>query len=317
MIQSATVRQRFLRPSVRPMAAMVSGGQRQPLPRHGLPLLEHGDRTACQRRQARSHAAKLAGARHRALDATDRAEVAFDPFAHHGIGNLPDVEPGIKAARNPFNHHHGLLQQDQFGPGPHVEQAGDLEQQGQQLRHRNFFSRSVMDRFADRPDGLREIVDRMMRRHIAGFEMHLGDASIIAGDETEKDFGEEAALLHAEAPHDAEVNGDEPALIVEEQIARMHVGVEEAVAQRMAQKALDHLASESRQIELAIAPAARGRRAQCRRSTPWSGRYGWCDPSRPSARGSPDRRGCSPPSPTSPPLQAADPSPSRPSATSC
>ena len=80
--------------------------------------------------------------------------------------------------------------------------------------------------------------------------MHFGDAAIIAGDEAEQDFGEEAPLLHAEPAHDAEVDRDQPSGVVEKQIARMHVGMEEAVAQRVAQETLDHLAAEIGQIDL-------------------------------------------------------------------
>ena len=78
--------------------------------------------------------------------------------------------------------------------------------------------------------------------------MHLGDALIIAGDEAEEDFGEEPALLQAEPAHDAEVDGDEPALLVDEQIALMHVGVEEAVAHGVAQEGLQHLAADRLEI---------------------------------------------------------------------
>ena len=72
---------------------------------------------------------------------------------------------------------------------------------------------------------------------------------IVAGDEAEQDFGEEAPLLRPEPAHDAEIDRDQPAVVVDEQIARMHVGVEEAVAQRVAQEALDHRAAERRQVE--------------------------------------------------------------------
>ena len=76
-----------------------------------------------------------------------------------------------------------------------------------------------------------KLFDRMMPRHIAGVEMHLRRALIVAGDEAEQDFGEEAPLLRPEPSHDAEVDRDQPAVVVDEQIAGMHVGVEEAVAQ--------------------------------------------------------------------------------------
>ena len=43
-------------------------------------------------------------------------------------------------------------------------------------------------------------------------------------------LGEEQPLLRPEPAHDAEIDRDQPALRVDEQIARMHVGVKEAVA---------------------------------------------------------------------------------------
>ena len=94
----------------------------------------------------------------------------------------------------------------------HVEQAGDLEQQRQQLRHRDLVGGAVVDRLADGADRLGEILDRVVRRHVARLEMHLGDAAIVAGDEAEQDFGEEAPLLRRQPAHDAEIDGDEPAL---------------------------------------------------------------------------------------------------------
>ena len=85
--------------------------------------------------------------------------------------------------------------------------------------------------------------------------MHLRRAVIIARDEAEQNLGEEAPLLRPEPPHDAEVDGDQPAVVVDEQIARMHVGVKKAVAQSVAQETLDHLAAERRQVEALRLPA--------------------------------------------------------------
>ena len=109
-----------------------------------------------------------------------------------------------------------------------------------------------MDRLADGADGLREILHRVMPRHVAGLEMHFGDAAIVARDEAQQNFGEEAPLLQPEPAHDAEIDRDQPAGLVEEQIAGMHVGMEEAVAQRVAQKTLDHLAPEIGQVDLRL-----------------------------------------------------------------
>ena len=79
--------------------------------------------------------------------------------------------------------------------------------------------------------------------------MNFGRAIVIAGDEAVQDFGKKQTFLGAEPAHNAEVDGDEPAVVVDEQIAGMHVGVKEAVAQRMAQKGLDQGACELPQVE--------------------------------------------------------------------
>ena len=89
----------------------------------------------------------------------------------------------------------------------------------------------------------------MMRRHVPGLEMHLRGAAIIARDEAVEDFREEAALRRAEPAHDAEVDRDQPAAVVDEQISRMHVGVEEAVAQRVPQEGLHQPARKRLEIE--------------------------------------------------------------------
>src|SRR5829696_9768080 len=101
-----------------------------------------------------------------------------------------------------------------------------------------------MDRLADGADRLREILDRVMPRHIAGLEMHFRRAVIIPRDEAVENLRQEAPFLRPEPAHDAEVDRDQTAIIVDEQISRMHVGMEEAVAQSMPQESLDHRAPE-------------------------------------------------------------------------
>src|SRR5207302_7168839 len=93
------------------------GRQGQALPGHLLHVFEHGNRPRGDGRQASHHAAEFARAGHRALNPPERTEIALDPFAHHGIGDFPDIEFGIEPPRYPFDHYHGLLQQDQLGPG--------------------------------------------------------------------------------------------------------------------------------------------------------------------------------------------------------
>ena len=212
----------------------------------------------------------------------------------------------------PFDHHHGLLQHHEFDAGRHVEQGRDLEQKRQQLRHRDLVGAPVVDRLADGADRLREILDRMMRRHVAGLEMHLRDAQVIAADEAEQNLGEEPPLLHAEAAHDAEIDRHEPALIVHEQVAGMHVGVKEAVADGVAQEGLDDRAPERRPVE---ARGLDGREiVEADAVDPGGGQHvaGGQIPFGLRHAGNPDRPWCSPPAPRRRRPRGANPSRPRP-----
>ncbi len=110
--------------------------------------------------------------------------------------------------------------------------AGDFEKKGQQFAMEISIRGAGMDRLADRAYRLREILDPVIARHIAGLEMDLRDALIIARDEAVEDFGKKPPLLEPEPAHDAEIDRGESALSIDEQISLMHVGMKEAVAHR-------------------------------------------------------------------------------------
>ena len=63
-----------------------------------------------------------------------------------------------------------------------------------------------MNRLANGADRLRKIINRVAWRHIARFEMHFGNTAIIACDKAQQNFCKKAALFHAKAPHNAEIN---------------------------------------------------------------------------------------------------------------
>ncbi len=179
------------------MSAIVSGSRR--MPRSPISANSRDSRSARSARRGSSPASRPSAptpfGRHFQLPA--RPEVALDPFADHRLRRRPHVEGRIERARHALDDHHGLLQQDQFGPRLHVEDLGDLEQQRQQARHRNFARPLAVDRFADGADRLGEIVDRVRARDVAGLEMHLGDAAIVARDEAVENLGEEAPFACA------------------------------------------------------------------------------------------------------------------------
>ncbi len=131
------------------------------------PVLGHQVDFARQPVRARRKFGYLASKRQQRLGAVARidhhaarAKVAGNPAADHRLGRLPHVEMRIERAGHALDHHHGLLQQDQFRPRRHVEEFGHLEQQGQQLCHRDRIGRLAVDRLADGADRLGEFVDR-------------------------------------------------------------------------------------------------------------------------------------------------------------
>ena len=135
----------------------------------------------------------------------------------------------------------------------HVELLGDFEQLGQKPRHGNLVGGQIHNRFTDGAKGLGKILNTLVGGHIAGVKMHLGHAHVIPHNETIENFGEEHFVLLAEAPHDAEIEGDQCARVIHHQVALVHVGVEKSIADGMAQKTLDDAVAEADEI-IALGP---------------------------------------------------------------
>jgi hypothetical protein len=58
--------------------------------------------------------------------------------------------------------------------------------------------------------------------------MDFGDAAVIAGGQAVEDFGQPQPRLPVDPAHDAEIDRGDAAVGAHEQIALMHVGMEEA-----------------------------------------------------------------------------------------
>src|SRR5215467_9302118 len=90
----------------------------------------------------------------------------------------------------------------------------------------------------------------MMRWHIASLEMHFRGAEIVTGNEAEQDLGKESSFFWAQPSHDAKVDRCQASLCVDEEIARVHVGMKKAVAKRVAQEGLDQGAAKPWEIQV-------------------------------------------------------------------
>ena len=85
--------------------------------------------------------------------------------------------------------------------------------------------------------------------------MHLAHPQVIAGDEAIEDLRQEHAFPRAKAADDAEIDGHQISRPVDEQVSLVHVGMEEAVADGVAEEALDHRIAERHEVEALLLEA--------------------------------------------------------------
>src|SRR5260370_33628563 len=102
-------------------------------------------------------------------------------------------------------------------------------------------ARLAEDRLADRAAGLGEHLARLVGWHVAGAELDLSHRAVIAAQEGDQKLGEIAAGVLVDAAHDAEIDRYDVAGAVDESVAAMHVGMEEAVAEHLVEERLGSL----------------------------------------------------------------------------
>ena len=117
-----------------------------------------------------------------------------------------------------------------------------------------------------------ELVDARVRRHPARFEVRGRDAVVVAAEEREEVLREIALVALRQRAHDAEVDRDVLAVVGavdrDEDVARVHVGVEIAVAEHLREEHLDAGAREPLQVDAGLDAAGRPGRSECRPSAP-------------------------------------------------
>ena len=141
-----------------------------------------------------------------------------------------------------------------------MEAARGLEQAQQHPAEGNVLQRPVEHRLAHGADGVLELVHARVGRHPARFQVRLRHALVIALEEGEKILRQVVLVDVGERAHDAEIDGDVLAARVgvggDEDIARMHVGVEKAVAEHLGEEDLHPGAGEARDVHAGRAQLA-------------------------------------------------------------
>ena len=100
----------------------------------------------------------------------------------------------------------------------------------------------------------------------------LGDAVVVAAEEREEVLREVVLVVLGQRAHDAEVERDVAAVVAgvdaDEDVAGVHVGVEEAVAEHLREEDLDAVARELLDVDAGVAQPVDLRRSACRPCAP-------------------------------------------------
>ena len=173
--------------------------------------------------------------------AHDRAPAGLlaHPALEKGQRGLPQIEVGVELASEALDVEQRLLQQHELRLDLDVEALRGLKEPQQHLAERDLLQRLVEDRFAHRADRRFELIDGGVLGRPAGFDVGLGDAAIVAAEEREEVLREVVLVEIAQRADDAEVERDVAAVRTDQDVARVHVGVEEAVAEHLREEDLD------------------------------------------------------------------------------
>ena len=150
-----------------------------------------------------------------------------------GHRGAPQVEVRVEFAAESLDREQRLLQQHELRLHFHVEAPRRLEQAEQHDAEGDVPERLVEDRLADRAHGRLELVDARVLRHPGGVDVQLRHAPVVALEERQEVLGQIHLVARAQAADDAEIDRHVEWVLgvghVDEDVARMHVGVEEVV----------------------------------------------------------------------------------------
>ena len=197
-----------------------------------------------------------------ALQTFDQAgptHLAVHPGFEKGLGGVPEVELGVELAAQALDVEQGFLQQHQLRLDFDVEATRGLEQPHQHLAQRDVFERPVEMRLADGTDGALQRVDPGIGRHPARFDVQLGHAFVVAAKEGQEVLRQVFLVPVGQRADDAEIQRDVAAetarIQADHDVARVHVGMEEAVAKDLGEEDGDAVTRQLGDVDTGVAQA--------------------------------------------------------------
>ena len=184
------------------------------------------------------------------------ADLLLHPAFEERLGGDPQVEVRIELAAEAFDVEQGLLKQYQLRLDLDVESARRLEQLHEHAAQRDFLQRPVEDRLAHGADFAFQLVDARLGGNPSRLDVSGRDTMIVAPEEGEKILCEVVLVGLRKRAHDAEIERDVLAVIRRigghEDVARMHIGVKETVAEHLCEEDLHAGAGEPRNIDVLL-----------------------------------------------------------------
>ena len=129
-----------------------------------------------------------------------------------------------------------------------MEAAAGFKQAHQHDAEGNFRQRFVENRFAHGAHGGFQIFGAGVGGRPAAFDVRSGDAVVVAVEKGQKVDGQIAFVVFGQAADNAEIQRDIAAIRRDENIARVHVGMEKAVFEHLGEEDFHAVLGEFLQI---------------------------------------------------------------------
>ncbi len=210
-----------------------------------------------QARNLRQGLRPLAGL---ALDAVlqrRRADALHHPALQKRLGGDPQIEVGIELTAQSLDVEQRLLQQHELRLDLDIEASRGLEQAHQHQPQRQLLQRPVEERLAAGAHRRLEFLDPRMTRHPSGLDVQFGHPAVVAPEEGEEVLRQVVLVELGQRADDAEVERDVAvevgAFTTDQDVARMHVGMKEAMAEHLREEDLDAFARQLLQVDAGLA----------------------------------------------------------------
>ena len=202
-----------------------------------------------------------------------QADLVLHPALEIGLGGDPQVEVGVEHADPGLDRSSSVFCSSTSCGWISTLNRRDAREELQQHRPSeiSFSGRSNTGSQTTRISAL-ELVDARVGRHPARLDVRGRDAVVVAAEEGEEILREIALVLLGERAHDPEIDGDVLAVVRridgDEDVPRMHVGVEVGVAEHLREEELDAGARQPLQVDAGFDAACPPARSGCRSSAP-------------------------------------------------